>query len=194
MIEVRIGAEDFARLGNMLAAAGPKARHAQRRAINRAGDMARTQMIRALTAQTGLKRAVIVRALRVSRAVHGGALDGVGSGGLSYAIRSRGGDVSLKFFGARETRKGVSAAPFGKRRVFASTFIKGGRFPNRVALKMGGQVMARVGGARLPIQAQDSGVIIPEQMVEGATRAAFFSTVERVLPDRLAHELARILG
>ncbi|GJE45316.1 hypothetical protein [Methylobacterium soli] len=41
------------------------------RALNHTGDKARTQMTRALTAQTGLKRTVIVKALRVTRASPG---------------------------------------------------------------------------------------------------------------------------
>jgi hypothetical protein len=37
------------------------------RAVNRAGDQAKTQVTRALTKQTGLKRKVIVAAIKVKR-------------------------------------------------------------------------------------------------------------------------------
>lgn len=191
---VTIDTKGFDRLHNMLAAAGPKARDAIRRALNHTGAKAKTQMIRALTAQTGLKRGVIVRALKVSRAVHGGDMSSPGSGGLAFAIRSAGGNIRLKFFGARETRKGVTAAPRGQRQLYAGAFIKGGRFPRRVTLKFGGNVYRRAGGSRLPIQQIRSGVFIPEEMVEGASRDAFLGTVESSLPARLSHELLRILG
>ncbi len=193
---VQVDAAAFMRLSNMLGAAGAGARHAIRRAINHTGDRAKTQMIRALTAQTGLKRGVIVRALRVTRAAHGGALDGAGSGALSYAIRSKGGNIALKHFRARETRAGVSAAPLGRRQVFAGTFIKGGAFPKRVALsKGGGHVFRRVAGARrLPVEKVRSGVFIPEQMTEGATADAFHAMVNAALPARMEHELGRIIG
>jgi hypothetical protein len=191
---VTVKTEGLDRLANMLAAAGPKARDAIRRALNHSGMKARTQMIRALTAQTGLKRAVIVRALKVSRAVHGGDMASPGSGGLTFAIRSAGGNIRLKFFGARETRAGVSAAPRGQRRTYPGAFIKGGRFPRRVPLKLGGNVFRRIGPGRRPIAQIRSGVFIPEEMVEGASRDAFLGTVESSLPARLSHELLRILG
>lgn len=184
---VQVDAEQLARMGNIIGAIGKEAPAAIARAVNRTGDMARTQMIRTLTDQTGLKRKVIVKALRVTRAS--------GKGTLEYRIDSAGGNVSLKYFGARETRAGVSAAPWGARRVFAGTFIKGGRFPNRVPIgRLNGQVFARAGGGRFPIVKQRSGLFIPEEMVKGATAEAFRSTAERVLPDRLAHELARAMG
>lgn len=173
-------------LAQVFAKAGPAAPGAIRRAINRTGDMATTQMVRALTSQTGLKRAVIVRALHKLKA---------GLGSLSYTIRSRGGNVSLKYFKARETGKGVSAAPWGGRRVYAGSFIKGGLFPNRVAIpRLNGQVFMRTGSARMPIVKVKSGLFIPTEMVKGATASAFLSTVSAVLPARLAHELDRLLG
>ncbi|MBB3937921.1 hypothetical protein [Aureimonas phyllosphaerae] len=153
------------------------------RAINRTGEMARTKVVRALTKQTGLKRQVIVRAVKTKRSSWEG---------LTYVMETQGGDVGLRFFGARETRKGVSAAPFGGRKVFAGTFMQGGRFPNRKALGLGGKVFARVGKARTPFREEDSGVVIPAEMVKGATADAFTSTVSDVLPRRLAHEIARV--
>jgi hypothetical protein len=77
--------------------------------------------------------------------------------------------------------------------VFASTFMRAGWWPNRV-VKPGwnGQVFARVGASRFPIEKQKSGVIIPNEMVQGETRDAFRSTVARVLPQRLDHEINRL--
>lgn len=191
MIEIKVDAADYLRLGNMIAAAGSKAPDALRRAVNHTGDRAKTQMTRSLTAQTGLKRQVIVRALKVNKAFSGGQKGG-GSG--SYVIAVTGGNVSLKFFSARETRRGVSAAPWNSRRVFPSVFLKGGRFPGRKALSLGGHAYKRAAGGRLPIAREKSGLFIPEEMVAGATRNAFFDTVRARLPDRLAHELARLFG
>ena len=144
-------------------------------------------MIRTLTVQTGLQRKTIVKALRVTRASGGGA--------MTYAIRSAGGDVSLKYFGARETAAGVSAAPWGRRQIYAGSFIRGGRFPRRVPLRgTNGQVLQRDGGSRMPIHKLKSGLYIPNEMVSGATGTAFREVVERDLPDRLIHELLRALG
>jgi hypothetical protein len=156
------------------------------RAINHTGDKCRTGMSRELTLQTGLPRRTIVRALKRLRA---GSV-----AGLAYVIRSAGGNVALKYFGARETQRGVSAAPWGDRRIYGGTFTKGGRFPNRVPLNKGGQVFMRTGSARLPIAVQRSGLFIPAEMVSGKTEAEFYAVVERDLPGRLDHELSRIFG
>ena len=177
--------ESLNRFDNALKALGSKKMgQAANRAVNRAGDMARTQVRQKLTRQTGLKRPTIVKAVKVSRS---------SPQTLVYRMAAHGGDVSLKYFGARETKAGVSAAPFGKRKVFASTFMRAGWWPNRV-VKPGwnGQVFARAGAARFPIEKQKSGVIIPNEMVQGETRDAFRSTVARVLPQRLDHEINRL--
>lgn len=189
MIEINIRSVDISRLANALAAAGEKAPHAIRRAINHTGDKVRTQVIRSLTAQTGLKRRVIVRALKITRANYSDA---------RYQIRVRGGNISLKHFGARETRKGVSAAPWNRRQIFPGTFKRAGWWPNRVEkANWRGHVFKRTGGSTSTgmdqFEKQRSGLYIPQEMVTGATEAAFMSGVQASLPARLQHELYRIL-
>lgn len=195
---VTLDASAIARLGNRIGAAGKGAPLALARAINHTGAKARTQMIRALVPQTGLKRRTIVKALRESKA---------GAGALTYTIRSHGGDIRLKYFGARETRSGVSAAPWNKRSVYAHTFMKAGWWPNRVAKgNWNGQVFERAGSVTGNLRAGSqtrrmdrfevvkSGLFIPDEMVQGASAAAFSGAVATDLPARLDHELGRILG
>lgn len=172
------------RYANMLAAAKHPERALQR-ALSRTGDKAKTQVLRSLTHQTGLKRKVIVKAVKVKKPSFTN---------LTYTMTTRGGNISLKYFGPHETRKGVSAAPRNHRRIFAGDFQRGGLFPNRVALNMGGYVFKRLGGTRTPIAKQKSGVYIPEEMVRGETASAFESTIARDLPARVGHELLRMLG
>ncbi len=162
-----------------------KTRKIANRVVNRTGDQARTQVRRVLTKQTGLKRKTIVDAVKIKRST---------PSDLIYRMTARGGDVALKYFGARETRRGVSAKPFGQRSVFASTFIKGGRFPGRKNLGMGGQVWQRTGSGRFPIEKVKSGVIIPAEMVKGETASAFDATAARVIVRRMAHALSRATG
>lgn len=153
------------------------------RALNHSGAKGKTASGRALVKQTGLKRKVVVAAMRVTKA---------NRSTLQYRIDARGGDIALKYFDARETRKGVSAKPFNKRRVFEGTFIKGGRFPNRVALGMGGHVFARVGSGRFPIEKRRSGVILPREMVRAESARAWQTTVAASMSARLTHELRRL--
>ena len=162
------------------------------RAVNHAGDKALTAVARALVAQTGLRRQTIAKALVVRKA-------SAAKGTSTYSIRSRGGDISLRYFGARETTSGVSAAPLGQRRVFTGTFMKAGRFPARVAVPgWNGQVFRRTGGktstGKDRFEKVRSGVYIPEQMVTGASADAFRTTVAVDLPARLDHELRRVLS
>ena len=186
---VTLDASALERLGNLIGAAGKNAKPALARAINHTGDKAKTQMTRALTAQTGLKRRVIVKALRVNKA---------SPGALTYTIKSAGGNVGLKYFGARETRSGVSAAPWNNRSIYPHTFMKAGWWPNRVVKSnWNGQVFERTGSKTANMdrfQKARSGLFIPEEMVKGATAEAFNSTAAADLPGRLEHELGRALG
>jgi hypothetical protein len=178
---LEIDASKVESLAKLFKLAQQRAPAAIGRAIKRTGDMTATRVVRSLTAQTGLKRPVIVRAVKKQPA------------GMQYRLKTRGGNVALKYFKARETRKGVSAAPWNARRVFTGTFIKGGLFPKRKALNLGGQVFARTGASRVPIAKQKSGLFIPTEMISGATRATFLNAVRTILPPRLQHEISAIL-
>ena len=186
MIEIRIQDVDISRLANALAAAGKEAPHAIRRAVNHTGDKTRTQVVRALATQTGAKYGVIRKALHITRANYRN---------LSYIIHGTGRHMSLKEFGmktrvvrlgSRKTRRvqryrAVSAAPWNKRRDFPGVFMG-----------PGGHAYKRTSDKRLPIE-KLWGPSIPREMVRDATREAFFATVQSSLPDRLQHELYRIL-
>lgn len=166
----------------------PKMFQAESRAVNHTGYKSRTKVRRALTAQTGLKRKVIVHAVKVKRS---------SPGTLTFQMSARGGDVGLKYFKARETRKGVMASPFGKRTLFEGAFIRGGNFPGRVGLKLGGHVFTPSSSSSRwfrPFTKTKSGVVIPNEMVKDDSADAFTSTVQSELPSRLAHEVSRLTG
>ncbi len=154
------------------------------RAVNRTGEMARTQVRSALTKQTGLKRKVIIAAVKTNRSDWED---------LTFSLYSTGGDVSLKFFEPTETDEGVRAKPFNRSTVFPATFRRGGEWPGgRGALLAGGHAFFRAGTKRLPIERARSGVIIPAEMVKDASAEAFTSTAATVLPRRVEHEIKRV--
>lgn len=174
-------------LGNAFAALGEKKTHdALRRALNHSGDKAKTQVIRALTTQTGLKRKVIVKAVKAFRANYGR---------LSYEMKTQGGDIRLKYFGAKEGGGGVTANPWGKQHFYAGVFIKSGRKPRRASKLLGGHAYRNVSGGKWggTIEVARSGLFIPEEMVKGATESAFYASVDSTLPERIAHEVYRLL-
>lgn len=156
-----------------------------RRAVNHTGDKAKTVVTRTLAKQTGLPYRTIKKAIKVDRADYRS---------LEYSLTTSGGDISLKYFKARETRGGVTAAPFGKRTLFPGTFMKGGRFPNRVTARgLGGHVYSPDRSASRwyrPVSFVDSGVIIPREMIKDETARAFNTTVARDLPNRTMHEIS----
>lgn len=159
------------------------------REINKVGDRAKTQVVRNLTTQTGLPRKTIVKAVKVGLA---------GGRKLSYDMVTRGGQVRLKYLAPRETPQGVSARPWGKRTVFPRTFMKGGKFPNRVAVPaFKGHVFRRLGwGDRTDGSVGEkltharSGMTIPTEMTTGATRDAF----ERVAGPLLQQRVEALIG
>ncbi|MBT2130109.1 phage tail protein [Aliiroseovarius lamellibrachiae] len=176
---------DLKQFDNLLGALGQDGPKVINRALNRTGDMARTCVVRELAKQTGLPQKTIRKAVKVKRASWQD---------LEYRLTSSGGDVSLKYFKARETRRGVTAFVRGERELFEGAFIKGGSFSRgRVVLNMGGHVFQRIGG-RTELEKLKSGVFIPIEMVEGATAKAFEEIVADVLPRRLDHEINRSLG
>lgn len=184
-LTLKVDAAPIARMANMFGALQRQTRAlVMVRAVNHTGAKALTQMRRVLVPQTGLKYRTLKRAVTAKKAFNGG----------DFVIKSRGGDVRLKFFKPRETRKGVAASPWNRRKVYPGTFTKGGRFPKRVALSMGGTVLRRTGKSRGPLKVVRSGLYIPTEMVTGNSEAAFYATVERELPPRIAHELYRVLG
>lgn len=150
--------------GDRIRKAGAQAPGLMANGLNAGGAALRVKTIASETAQTGLAKRVIAKAQREHRA---------SAASLVYEIAAQGGDVRLKFFKARETKAGVSAAPWNARHVYAGSFIRGGKFPKRVGLGMGGHVFQRSGSARLPIVGGRSGLFIPTEMVTGKTAATF---------------------
>lgn len=177
-----------------------KARRAFTRAINHTGRIVGNEAGRALSDQTGLPKRTGIKAVRreVERAT---------PATLSYVIHGQGGNISLKYFKPRETRAGVSAAPWNKRYVYASTFMKAGWWPKRVVKpKWNGQVFKRAnsdgysydglrsqGAKRVGTKftKQKSGLFIPIEMVRGATAAAWQQGARRLQP-RIEHEVRAI--
>ncbi|NIZ11074.1 phage tail protein [Pseudooceanicola sp. HF7] len=183
-----VDVKDLKRFDNMLIGLGEDGPKVAVRAMNRAGDMGRTQVVKALAKQTGLPQKLIRRSVKVKRSTWSEP---------EYQLNSAGGDVSLKYFKKRETRDGV-VAKLGDARGndwFAESFFRGGLFPGRrVDIRsMGGHVFVRADG-RTDLERVTSGVFIPKEMVEGASLKAFRDTVARVLPQRLDHEFSRLLA
>ena len=173
---------DYAR---RLRALGTSGRVVLSSTLNATGAEVRRLTVEAEARQTGLPVKTIDKAQKASRST---------PASLDYRIRSDGGDVRLKFFGAEEGSGGVVAHPLGAARTFAHAFMKGGRFPQRVNVsKLNGQVFERVGAKRLPLRTLKSGVAIPKEMVTGATAAAFDKGVATIVASTVVTRLGSLV-
>jgi hypothetical protein len=156
------------------------------RITNQVGDRAKTQVIRNLTAQTGLPRKTIVKAV--------GDPSRARPGRLTYEMVTRGGNIRLKYLNAKETEAGVVARPFGKSTLYPGAFMRGGRFPNRKEVqKFDGHAFYRLNRSGSRITFARSGVIIPAEMTTGATKAAFDRIAGPLMRDRVDAALAKLM-
>jgi len=146
------------------------------RALDEVGGKTKTQVVRAVAKQAGVKYG---RALDVI-----GSNSAFGAGNGEYRIIARDVTLSLKEFDPRRTSKGVSAAPWGKRRVFPHTFI--GPNGHVFVRQMQGGHRAR----RLPIH-KLFGPAIPKEMVQGEAEKVFYDTAEKLLPAAVEKWLIR---
>ncbi|ACI92705.1 conserved hypothetical protein [Afipia carboxidovorans OM5] len=175
-MEIRVDVRDdvLKRFGNKLAALGDgQAAVVMSRALNHEGDKGRTQVKRVLVKQTGIKYGLIHKAMRTVYST---------PATLTYTLVARGDETNIALFGARQGKRGVSAAPWGRRHVFKSTFIVG---------RYGGKVYKRIGPARFPLK-QVFGPNIARELLKGET-VATFKAGSSSIADRVAHELSRVI-
>lgn len=144
-------------------------------ALNHTVAKARTQVGRAVAAQSGLGYGSVTKEIRQFSA---------SPGRPEAELKASGGYHRLSEFAARQTGKGVSAAPWGARRIFPHTFF---------IAKYSGGVFRRQGSARFPVK-QLWGPAIPKEMVKDRSLRVWEATLSAELPARMAHEWGRIMA
>lgn len=165
---------------------GPQFPAVMTRTLNWVGARANTQVRRALSQQMGAPQKEIGPMLQTFPANYGR---------MDYIIQGGGRPLSLRAFGATQRAKGVSARPWGVRRLFRGTFI---------VASLGGSVYKRTGEFRTATKGKKKGQrvegieklwgpAVPTEMVKGITRVAFEQTVKKHYPARIEHEVARAL-
>jgi hypothetical protein len=188
-VKVRLLDQDLRRV---LAALPKQAPRAISKGINKGGRPTSRQFRKVLTKTLGLgtikgsdgkAQSFATRALRQKSST---------PSTLRFSLTAFGPKIPLKWFKAKETPQGVSAAPMNKRRIYPGVFMKGGRFPNRVTLRRGGgHAFKRSGGARLPIEMQ-RGVAIAEGFAEAPPEQSWHSGADRLVAPAILAELSKI--
>lgn len=171
-------------INSAAALSGAQLRRAEVRALNHVGNKAYTKVKRALVQQTGIRYGDVDRGVG-KRMAYAGA-----GGSLQYSIIGSGDELPLKYFGAKQQRRGVWARPWNRPQVFVGAFNTGGRFPKRKPV-LGGNVFIRTSSKRVPIRML-FGPAIGKEIVKDEARAAF-ETAAAELPPRLMHEIGRLL-
>jgi hypothetical protein len=186
-VQVVISARDdvMSRFGKQLAKLSEgRAKSLMSKALNTEGNKGRTQVRRALMAQTGIKSHQISKAIRTIKA---------GPGHLQYKIEGTGNETNISMFGLKvrwkkvasiKGRKGmrvqeVTASPWNRTRTFPGAFSIG---------KFGGKVYKRTTGDRGPLKPL-FGPDVARELVKEKTRAAF----EDIAP-KVATEVGRLIG
>lgn len=191
MISITVTGNGLVRFHEAVRALGePRARVAYSRAINRVGRTVGNEAGRALSDQTGLPKSTGRRA--VTRRV-----DRANPAHLVYTIHGSGGNISLRYFKPRETRKGVTASPWNKRTLYPSTFMRAGFWPKRVVKpSWHRQVFRRLTASGYShdrsvtkFEKVKSGVFIPTELVRGQVAQAWTNGGRTRLQPRIEHEI-----
>jgi hypothetical protein len=172
-------------------AAGGQLVRALTATVNFVGDRALTQSTRTLAKQMGLPIGKTKQSLQVYRATFER---------IEYDIVGRGFRLSLRSFGASQRNAGVSARPWGVRRIFRGSFIvqsldgqvfKRGPGPLvRYTTTVDGKERTRMGQPLVKLW----GPGIPTEMMRDQVPVIFQQTVKERFAPRLEHEIAQALA
>lgn len=184
---------NLARFSNALASLSETdARRAMARAVNRVTNTVYGRVVRAIRRQSNIPASIIRRSLKKKLAsvrLGGGAIEGV--------ISSTGAPIPLKHFQARQFSWGVRTKEGGGFRRYPGMFIYAGtwRSGNPVG---GGHVFQNTRGynsrsGRNNAVAMQTGTSVPEELVAGESKRVFEETVATMLPQRIRHEIGRLL-
>lgn len=185
-VSITAGDDILVRFGNQIGALGEGEAHkALARAVNRVTDTVHGRVVRAVAKQSSIP-AKIVRSTIKKRQVRPGS--GAALEGVVYATGS---PLPLQVFNPKQFSWGVRAKVWGQMQRYPSHFMYGGRW-NSGKLIANGHVFSRTTKERKPIE-KTMGPSVPEEMVKGESARVFESTVQVMLPQRVAHELSRLL-
>lgn len=152
-----------------------KAKAAYRMALNDTNKAIHTRVKRVLSEQMGASQRDIVKhgGIKMIRAINSR---------LEASIVAKGGYMPLSDFKSRQVKRGVSAAPWGTRRIFPKTFI---------VRSLGGNAFKRLGAKRLPIE-KLWGPAVPREMVRDQSAKAFEEVSARMLPTEVRRQIERL--
>lgn len=169
--------------------APPQIQRAVVRTVNYAGDRGFTASRRELAKQTGIPVGDMNRSRGITKRL-------ARPDNMTYAMIARSRWTPLSYFKPVQRKRGVSARPWGTRRVFRGSFL--GKMPSgfegvfvRVRGKLGGE---RVGKRGRPLKPRPAlkqlwGPSLSVEMTRDAVPTTFRVRVRQVIEERLPHEV-----
>ncbi len=161
------------------------------RAVNRTTNTVHSRVVRAVAKQSSIPTRIVRDQVKKHTVRPGGM------GTLEGIVYARGNPISLKEFRARQFSYGVKAKVWGKQTRFEGMFIFAGTY--RSGKHVGnGHVFQRKGGyssksGRNNAIEKQFGPAVPTEIVRNEAKDEFERTVQHMLPQRVQHELARLL-
>jgi DNA-binding transcriptional regulator of glucitol operon len=190
--EVKVDVREVVNAATQITALGKRTRKAIVSALSRAGDMGFTQVRRSLAEQTGIKQADLVHGSSGIRK----QLATLGS--LEYDVVAKSSCTPLSYFNPTQTGAGVSASPWGQRRVFQGAFmatVKSGHVGVWAHEAGPAQYARRVHAYYSQVNIRQLwGPSITKEMIKEPTPTAFKKAVTDNFTPRLTHELERMIA
>lgn len=157
-----------------------KARNAYRMALNDTNRKVYTEVKRVVARQMGVSQSAVVK--------HGKLLKrNASNGNLEAKVEAKGGFLPLSDFKAGQRRKGASAAPWAKRRIFPGTFIVG---------SLGGNVFKRTGVFADGKEKIEKlwGPAVPKELVKDESEKTFKRVANSNLTKEVERQIKRLSG
>lgn len=182
-VDIQINMREVDQLARAIPSMPPRIAQAMVGQINRTGRMCFTQVRRTVSAETGIPQRDLNQRSR------GLAEKKARSGSLTYEIIARGKYTPLSYFDPVMRQKGVSARPWGKRRVFKDTFLA--RMPSG-HLGVFFTRKKRTTGRRLGRELW--GPSLPVELGRGKSGQVALETWNRHAAPNLTREINRVLA
>lgn len=160
---------------------------AMSRALNHEGDKSRTQVRNAVAKQTGIAKSRLGLVTRGST-----------PSTLTYTISANGRETNIASFKGKQVAAGVSAQPWGQRRIFEHAFMLKAVKGVEAAVGAdtdGGKLVAfvrRPGGGRTAFRPV-FGPNLGREIVKAQTKETFEQSMGAIV-DRVGHEISRLIG
>lgn len=180
------------RFDNQLKALGTGQAHkALARAVNRVTNTIHGRVIREVAKQSSIPVAIVRKQVnkRLVKPGSGHALEG--------KIWATGSPLPLSVFKPKQFSWGVRVKVFGTMQRYPGWFINAGRWNSRNPISgqnvfMNTRGLSATSGRRNAIEKQ-FGPSVSEELIRGESARVFHEVAEKMLPERVSHELGRLL-